>query len=71
MNKVNIAQKLEMFDDLWSPRIVGQLNGQHVKLAKIKGAFDWHHHAGAGGLAFARSERTGSDNAHVAEQDVP
>ena len=45
MNKVNIAQKLKQFDELWSPRIVGQLNGQHVKLAKIKGQFDWHHHA--------------------------
>lgn len=44
MTKVNLAEKLAQFDDLWHPRIVGELNGQHVKLAKIKGAFDWHHH---------------------------
>ena len=42
--KVNLAQKLSLFDDLWSPRIVGELNGQYVKLAKIKGEFVWHHH---------------------------
>ena len=44
-NKVNLAEKLALFDDHWHPRIVGELNGQHVKLAKIQGAFDWHHHA--------------------------
>jgi mannose-6-phosphate isomerase-like protein (cupin superfamily) len=44
MEKVNIAQKLTLFSDHWNPRIVGELNGQHVKLAKFKGAFVWHHH---------------------------
>lgn len=44
MRKVNLAEKLSMFDDHWHPRIVGELNGQHVKLAKLLGAFDWHHH---------------------------
>jgi len=44
MNKVNLAEKLSQFDQLWSPKIVGELNGQHVKLAKIKGEFVWHHH---------------------------
>lgn len=42
--KVNLAEKLAKFSDHWHPRIVGELNGQHVKLAKIQGAFDWHHH---------------------------
>ena len=42
--KVNLTQKLSLFDDLWSPKIVGELNGQYVKLAKIKGEFVWHHH---------------------------
>lgn len=42
--KVNLAEKLALFSDYWHPRIVGELNGQHVKLAKIKGAFDWHRH---------------------------
>lgn len=44
MDKVNIAEKLAQFNDFWNPRIVGELNGQHVKLAKIKGEFVWHHH---------------------------
>ena len=44
MQKVNIAEKLEMFSDHWHPRIVGELNGQHVKLAKLKGEFIWHKH---------------------------
>ena len=44
MQKVNLAEKFGLFDTLWSPRIVGELNGQHVKLAKLKGEFVWHHH---------------------------
>ena len=44
MQKVNLAQKLTLFSDHWNPRIVGELNGQHVKLAKLKGEFVWHHH---------------------------
>jgi mannose-6-phosphate isomerase-like protein (cupin superfamily) len=42
--KVNVAQKLSLFDEHWSPKIVGELNGQHVKLVKISGEFVWHHH---------------------------
>lgn len=42
--KVNIAQKLSLFDEHWSPKIVGGLNGQHVKLVKLLGEFVWHHH---------------------------
>jgi mannose-6-phosphate isomerase-like protein (cupin superfamily) len=44
MEKVNIAHKLSLFDDHWHPRIVGELNGQHVKLVKLVGPFIWHHH---------------------------
>lgn len=44
MEKINLQEKLQQFDDHWHPRIVGALNGQHVKLAKVKGAFVWHHH---------------------------
>ena len=44
MEKVNLAEKFARFDDFWSPKIVGELNGQHVKLAKLKGSFVWHHH---------------------------
>ncbi|MEO6210303.1 MAG: cupin domain-containing protein [Gemmatimonadaceae bacterium] len=42
--KVSLAQKFAAIDDHWKPRIIGELNGQHVKIAKIHGAFDWHHH---------------------------
>jgi mannose-6-phosphate isomerase-like protein (cupin superfamily) len=42
--KVNIAKKLSLFHDHWNPRIVGELNGQHVKLVKLKGEFVWHKH---------------------------
>lgn len=44
MKKVNIAEKLSLFSEYWSPKIVGELNGQHVKLAKLKGEFVWHKH---------------------------
>jgi mannose-6-phosphate isomerase-like protein (cupin superfamily) len=44
MEKVNIRQKLSQFDDHWSPKIVGELNGQYVKLVKFQGEFVWHHH---------------------------
>lgn len=43
-DKVNLAEKLARFSERWSPRIVGELNGQHVKLAKLEGEFVWHHH---------------------------
>src|ERR1700693_4934240 len=44
MQKVNLEQKLAAFSDHWSPKIVGDLNGQHVKLVKFQGEFVWHHH---------------------------
>jgi mannose-6-phosphate isomerase-like protein (cupin superfamily) len=44
MEKINLAEKLGAFSEHWSPRIVGELNGQHVKLAKVQGEFVWHHH---------------------------
>lgn len=44
MEKVNIKEKLGKFTDHWNPRIAGELNGQQVKLAKLKGEFIWHSH---------------------------
>ena len=44
MKKVNLKEKLAKFSDYWNPRIIGELNGQQVKLAKFKGAFVWHKH---------------------------
>jgi len=42
--KVNVPEKLQLFTRHWDPKIVGELNGQHVKLAKLKGEFVWHQH---------------------------
>jgi mannose-6-phosphate isomerase-like protein (cupin superfamily) len=44
MDKINLAQKLSLFEDHWNPRIAGELNGQYLKLVKFKGPFTWHHH---------------------------
>ena len=44
MDKVNLKAKLSQFADHWHPRIVGELNGQHVKLVKFQGEFVWHKH---------------------------
>jgi mannose-6-phosphate isomerase-like protein (cupin superfamily) len=44
MEKVNIAEKLGKFTDHWNPRIIGELNGQQVKVTKLKGEFFFHHH---------------------------
>jgi mannose-6-phosphate isomerase-like protein (cupin superfamily) len=44
VDKVNLAQKFSLFDEYWTPKIVGELNGQYVKLAKLKGEFVWHRH---------------------------
>ena len=44
MDKVNISEKFSQFNDYYNPRIVGELNGQHVKATKLKGEFIWHHH---------------------------
>lgn len=44
MEKVNLNQKFNLFQDYWSPKIAGELNDSYVKLAKLKGEFVWHHH---------------------------
>lgn len=44
MEKVNLAEKLSLFNDYWSSKIAGELNGQQVKLAKFQGEFVWHKH---------------------------
>ena len=44
MNKISLAEKFSLFTEYWSPKIVGELNGQQVKLVKFKGPFVWHHH---------------------------
>ena len=44
LKKINLDEKFKLFDDYWSPRIIGELNGQYVKLAKLKGEMVWHTH---------------------------
>ncbi|NJL22196.1 MAG: cupin domain-containing protein [Leptolyngbyaceae cyanobacterium SM1_3_5] len=44
MEKVNLDEKFALFSDYWSPKVVGELNGQQVKLVKFQGEFVWHHH---------------------------
>jgi len=44
MEKINLLEKFGHFNDHWNPRIVAELNGQHVKLVKFAGPFVWHHH---------------------------
>ncbi len=44
MNIVDLKEKFSLFNEYWSPKIAGELNGQYVKLAKLKGEFVWHHH---------------------------
>lgn len=44
MDKVNLAEKLQLFTDHWNPRIVAELNGQQVKVVKFLGPFTWHQH---------------------------
>lgn len=44
IKKISVSEKLSLFSDYWNPRIVGELNGQHIKLVKAQGEFDWHKH---------------------------
>ncbi|MEM6763393.1 MAG: cupin domain-containing protein [Bacteroidota bacterium] len=44
MEVINLEQKFSLFTDQWSPKVIGQLNGQDVKLAKLEGEFVWHDH---------------------------
>ena len=44
MQVINIAHKFNLFNEHWSPRIAGELNDSHIKLAKLHGEFVWHQH---------------------------
>lgn len=44
MEKINLVQKFSLFNEHWQPKVIAELNGQAVKLAKVKGEFVWHHH---------------------------
>ena len=44
MQKINLSEKFSLFTNHWEPKILGELNGQYVKIAKLKGEFLWHQH---------------------------
>ncbi len=44
MDKVNVKEKLKKFEQLWNPKIIGEMNELYIKVAKLKGEFVWHHH---------------------------
>jgi len=44
MNKINLVQKFSLIDKPWQPKIISEMNGSYIKLAKLKGEFVWHHH---------------------------
>ena len=57
MEEINLDQKFSLFSDHWSPKIVGELNGQQVKLAKFKGECVWHKHDNEDEMFFVVSGR--------------
>ncbi len=44
MDKITLSQKFALFNDYWSPKVIGELNQFAVKIVKVKGEFVWHHH---------------------------
>ena len=52
IRKINIGDKFDLFKDHWSPKIIAELNGQDIKLAKVKGEFVWHNHKNEDELFF-------------------
>jgi mannose-6-phosphate isomerase-like protein (cupin superfamily) len=44
MDKINLAEKFNLFEDHWSPKIIGELNNSYIKVVKLKDEFVWHHH---------------------------
>lgn len=55
--KISLARELAAIDEAWRPRVIGELNGQEVKLAKFEGEFVWHRHAGEDELFLVLSGR--------------
>jgi mannose-6-phosphate isomerase-like protein (cupin superfamily) len=57
VSKINIAEKLSQITDYWKPRILCELNGQELKLVKVRGTFVWHHHENEDELLLCLSGR--------------
>jgi mannose-6-phosphate isomerase-like protein (cupin superfamily) len=67
MDKVVLAEKFALFDEKWSPKIVGELNGQYVKLVKVQGDFVWHQHENEDELFLVTKGRL---NIHLRDRQV-
>ncbi len=52
MDKITLLDKFDLIHDHWRPRVVGELNGQHVRISKVLGEFIWHRHDDADELFF-------------------
>jgi mannose-6-phosphate isomerase-like protein (cupin superfamily) len=46
MEKIDLAAKFALFDEHWRPKVIGELNGQEIKIVKVRGTFPWHRHDG-------------------------
>ena len=57
MNSINLKDKFSQFSNHWNPRIIAELNGQQVKIAKVKGEFVWHDHGGEDELFYVLKGR--------------
>jgi mannose-6-phosphate isomerase-like protein (cupin superfamily) len=44
MNKINVAEKFSQINEMWSPKILGEVNDSYIKAVKVIGEFVWHHH---------------------------
>lgn len=53
VEKVTLTEKFSLITEHWRPKVVGELNGQEVKLVKFKGEFPWHHHENEDEMFFA------------------
>ena len=68
MKKLNIPTAFDKIDEHWSPHIAAKVNSQEVRLAKIEGAFEWHHHDGVDEAFFVVK---GAFTMRFRDRDVP
>ena len=68
IEKVNLAEAFSRFEEAWSPKIAGEVNGMYVKLVKLRGEFVWHHHDVEDELFFVARGRFVM---RLPERDVP
>ena len=55
MNRINLAEKFQLFSEIWTPKIIGGIDDYDIKIAKIEGSFEWHSHADADEFFFVVS----------------